>query len=188
MSTPLRQAWTQEQFFAWEGHGQGRYEFDGFAPVAMTGGTANHSVIMQNLHAALRSRLRGTRCQVLGPDAGLATVGRAVRYPDALVTCSRFAGNALTIPGVVVVFEIVGSTSGRTDRIIKVREYAAVDSIRRYVILESTSVGLQFFERGEAGAPWTAGALTGGDIVQIPEIGAMIPVDEFYEDVAFEAP
>ena len=42
MSTSLQQPRTQEQFFAWEGHRDGRYEFDGFAPVAMTGGTDNH--------------------------------------------------------------------------------------------------------------------------------------------------
>lgn len=55
----------------------------------MTGGTAGHSIITQNLHAALRARLRGSPCRSLGPDAGVETVGTAVRYPDALVTCAK---------------------------------------------------------------------------------------------------
>src|SRR5271165_5104521 len=45
MSAPLRRSWTQDEFFAWAGSQEGRYEFDGFQPVAMTGGTVNHALI-----------------------------------------------------------------------------------------------------------------------------------------------
>ncbi len=116
MSTALRQPrMTREEFFAWAQVQNIRYEFDGFEPVAMTGGTANHSQITQNILVALRTRLRGSQCRPLGPDAGVATVGDAVRYPDALVTCAKVPGDARTIPGVVVVFEVLSPTSGRTD-------------------------------------------------------------------------
>ena len=151
----------------------------------MTGGTAGHSIIMQNVHAALRGRLRGSGCRPLGPDAGLATVGTAVRYPDALVTYSKFDREAMTIPGVVIVFEVLSSTTSRTDRIIKPREYAAVPSIRRYVILESTSVGLTVMERDQPNEVWRVTTLTNDDILRMPEISIEIPVTEFYEDVTF---
>jgi Uma2 family endonuclease len=183
MNAPLHKPWTQNQFFAWVSSQEGRYEFDGFQPVAMTGGTANHSLIMQNLHAALRGRLRGSGCRPLGPDAGVATVGEAVRYPDALVTCSKFSGTALTIPGAVVVFEVVSPGSGRIDRIVKVREYAAVPSIRRYVILEDTTAGITVFERQGTETAWMAVTLTGDDMLRMPEIDIQIPVADFYEDV-----
>src|SRR5579875_544142 len=154
MNIPLRKAWTQEEFFAWAGSQEGRFEFDGFQPVAMTGGTAGHSVIIGNLWRALDSRLRGTGCRPLGPEAGVATIGTAVRYPDALVTCSRFAREDMLIPGVVVVFEVISASTSRTDRILKLREYAAVPSIRRYVILESTSIGLTVMDRNRADETW----------------------------------
>ena len=186
MNAPLRKFWTQEEFFAWAASQEGRYEFDGFQPVAMTGGSAGHAVIMQNVHAALRARLRGSGCRPLGPDAGVATVGTAIRYPDALVTCSPVNREALTIPGVVVVFEIVSPNTSRTDRILKVREYAAIPSIRRYVILESASVGLTVMEREWPDEPWRLSTLTNGDILRMPEIGIEIPVAEFYEDLGFE--
>jgi Uma2 family endonuclease len=58
MSTALRTPrMTREQFFAWAQADGGRWEFDGFEPVAMTGGTVNHSRISGNLHTALRNRL-----------------------------------------------------------------------------------------------------------------------------------
>jgi Uma2 family endonuclease len=173
---------TREEFLDWAEAQDQRYEFDGFRPVAMTGGTRNHSQIIQNINFALRSRLRGTGGGPLGPDAGVATIGDAVRYPDALVTCTKGPGVDRVIPGVVIVFEALSPTSGRTDRIEKLREYLAVPSILRYVILEHTSVGLTVHARSKGEDPWTATALTGGDILRTPEIGIEMPISEFYED------
>jgi Uma2 family endonuclease len=184
MSTALRKPrMTREEFFDWAQAQDIRYEFDGFNPVAMTGGTANHSQITQNILVALRTRLRGSDCRPLGPDAGVATIGSAVRYPDALVTCAKVRGDAQTIPGVVVVFEVLSPGSGRTDRIVKLREYRAVGTIRCYVILEQSSVGLAVFTRQREDEDWTARALTIEDTLQLPQIGIEIPVAERYENV-----
>lgn len=174
---------TREEFFTWAQARDTRYEFDGCEPVAMTGGTVNHSRITQNVHFALRTRLRGSGCEPLGPDAGVATTGDAVRYPDALVTCTKVPGTAHVVPGVVVVFEVLSPTSGRTDRIEKLREYRAVPSILRYVILEHSSIGLAVFARSDGDEAWRATALTAEDTLQIPEIGIEIPITEFYQDV-----
>ena len=178
---------TREEFFDWAERQDTRYEFDGFQPVAMTGGTFRHSAVCQNLWAVLRERLRGGQCRSVGPDAGVATVDTKVRYPDALVTCTKVPGGARLVPGVVVVFEVLSPGSGRTDRIDKVREYAAVDTILRYVILEHSGIGLTSFGRGSGGEPWTATALTDGDILRLPEIGIEVPVAAFYEDVDLPA-
>jgi Uma2 family endonuclease len=185
MNIALRKSWTQDQFFAWAENQDIRYEFDGVQPVAMTGGNAGHAVVTRNVNFALRARLRRGPCQPLGPDAGVETVGKAVRYPDALVTCSKFAPTDHVIPGVVIVFEVLSPTSGRTDRITKVREYAAVSSIRRYVILESASIGLTVMEREAPGEAWRATVLTKDDTLRMPEIGIEIPLGEFYEDISF---
>ena len=89
MSVTLRAAtMTRDQFFDWAEVQEGRYEFDGFQPVAMTGGSLNRNRIAFNIHFALRQRLGRTGCRALGMDAGVATVGDTVRYPDAVVTCS----------------------------------------------------------------------------------------------------
>jgi Uma2 family endonuclease len=176
---------TRDAFLDWADAQAVRYEFDGFAPVAMTGGMRDHSRICQNIYAALRSRLQGNGCEALGPDAGVATLGDAVRYPDALVTCTGGSGSDRLIPGVVVVFEVLSPTSGRNDRIVKVREYAAVDSIRRYVIVESTGVGLTVLERATPDEAWRTTVLTSDDILHLSEIGIEIPVAELYDGIAF---
>ena len=185
MNIALRKSWTQERFFDWAEAQDVRYEFDGSQPVAMTGGNAGHAVVIRGINRALDVRLRRAPCQPLGPDAGVETINKAVRYPDALVTCSKFELADRTIPGVVVVFEVLSPTSGRIDRIVKVREYAAVPSIRRYVILESSSIGLTVMEREGPDEPWRTTVLTDGDILRMPETGIEIPVGEIYEDIAF---
>ena len=183
MNVALRTpAMSREEFFEWAQAQDERYEFDGFQPVAMTGGSLGHGRIHRNLHRSLNARLDGSRCEPLGPDAGLATIGNTVRYPDALVTCTKAPDKSYLVPGVVVVFEVLSPTSGRTDRIVKLREYRAVSSIRRYVILEYTSVGLLVFARTNGTDDWTATALTAEDTLHMPEIGIEISVAELYRD------
>jgi Uma2 family endonuclease len=187
MNVALRKPWTQEQFFAWAEGQDVRYEFDGFQPIAMTGGFNGASAIGINLTTSLNVRLRGSECRPLGLDAGVETVNNAVRYPDALVICSKLDLDGRKVPGVVVVFEVVGRTpeANRRDRIVKVREYAAVPSIRRYVILESSSIGLTVMERSAPDQVWQTTVLTNEDTLRMPEIGIEIPVAEIYEGIDF---
>lgn len=111
-----------------------------------------------------------------------------MRYPDALVTCTPITGDEYLTPNVVVVFEVISPTSGRTDQIVKVREYAAVPSILRYVIVESASIGLTVLERQTGDQKWTVTTLMADDTLPLPEIGIQIPIAELYEGVDFPAP
>jgi Uma2 family endonuclease len=178
---PRRTQMSRAEFLDWAAAREERYEFDGVQPVATTGGTARHNIIAQNIIFALRTRLAGSACRPLGPDVGIATTEDAVRYPDALVACANFADSERLVPGPVVVFEVLSPTSGGVDRIVKVREYQAVPTIRRYVVLEYCSMGATVFRRDGAGEPWTATTLTAGEILRMPEIGVDIPVVELYD-------
>jgi Uma2 family endonuclease len=181
MTVPLHKSWTQEEFLAWVETQELRNEFDGLRPVAMTGGTNEQGIIVHNLQLALGTRLRGKRCRAFPPDSGLATIGSRVRYPDGLITCSPQDPKARLVTDVVVVFEVISPSTAHTDRITKVREYAAVASIRRYVMIESTTVGLTVYERGSPNEVWRASILTAEEVLHIVEVGIEIPVAELYE-------
>ncbi len=172
-----------QRFFDWGDRQEGRFEFDGSRPVALVGGTIDHVTIIHNLNLALGNGLRGSPRRVFSQDAGVATAGGAIRYPDALVTCAKQDGRARKVADVVIAFEVVSPTSGRNDRITKVREYAAVPSLRRYVIVESTETGVLCLSRASADAPWTATALAREDTLELPEIGMQIAVADLYRDV-----
>ena len=66
---------TLAEFLAWEERQESRYEFDGFAPVAMTGGTIAHDRITFNLQRSLDTRLAGSRCRSFGPNVKILTAG-----------------------------------------------------------------------------------------------------------------
>lgn len=185
MGATFVKPWTVERFLLWAARQEERYEFDGKQPVAMTGGSGRHSRIMGNIHAALRARLRGSRCSYFGPDLGVRTEGDKVRFPDALVTCTKFPETERLARDAVVVFEVLSPDSGRRDRIEKVRDYATVASIRRYVIVESARAGLLVHQRHQGDAAFTVLPLSGEHTLALPEIGIEIPVAEFYEDVDF---
>ncbi len=183
MSIALRKAMTRQEFFDWAETQDARHEFDGFQPVAMTGGSLGHSRVIRNINRQLANRLAGSGCEPLGPDAGVATVGDTVRYPDAVVTGTPFRGRDRLVPNPVVVFEVVSPSSVHTDRITKLREYGAVPSIRRYVIVEPDAVAVTVLFRDRAGEPFTAAGLAGDDTLALPEIGIGIPVALIYEGI-----
>jgi Uma2 family endonuclease len=98
------------------------------------------------------------------------------------VTCTKGSEKDRLVPGVVVVFEVLGPSSGRVDRIDKLLEYRMVPTIRRYVILEHASAAMTVHVRANGDDPWTTTALTADDVLSMPEIGIAVPVAEFYED------
>ena len=185
MNVALRQPMTREEFFQWAEAQEGRYEFDGFQPVAMTGGTNNHGLIVANLIIELGTRLKGKACRVLPAESGgVATIGENTRYPDATVTCSPVEGRDRLILDPVVVFEVVSETNARTDRFTKMREYHEVPSIKRYVLVEQATPVMVSYTR-EGNEPWAATPLSVDDILAMPEIGIEIPVSDIFDGIGF---
>ena len=175
---------TLAEFLDWEERQELRYEFDGFAPVAMTGGTFAHERIGGNIRAELHNRLRGTPCVVVGPTLKIEVAGR-IRYPDAFVLCSPASRKATVMREPVVVFEVLSESTARTEHIEKLREYAATPSILRCVILEQDSIGAMVFTRKDG--QFVAETLTDGDTLRMPEIGVEVAIADFYEGIEVPA-
>lgn len=188
MNVIPRKLMTREEFFTWAEGREERYEFDGFQPVAMTGGSGNHARIVRNINFQLTLRLGDGPCEALASDAGVATSSVRTRYPDGLVTCTGFDGNDRIVPNPVIVFEVLSASSIKTDRHKKVDEYHCVPSIKRYIIVEQNFIGLNMLWRQNEREPWSVVTLKAGDILQLPEIGVEIPVVDLYNRVNFNIP
>jgi Uma2 family endonuclease len=182
MSSALRQTMTLSEFLAWEEQQELRYEFDGVGPVAMNGGTVEHSTIQSNLIFSLQSLLRGGPCRAHGAGLKVQVAGR-IRYPDAFVVCSEQPRGSQIADQPVVVFEILSPATSRTDRIVKAREYGATESIQRYVILEQSSQAATVFSR--LNGVWASVILDGDVPLPLPELGIAVPLAELYRDVDF---
>ena len=172
---------TLEQFLAWEARQEERYEFDGFGPVAMAGGTAIHAAIQVNLLIALGSRLRGKPCRACGSELKILVAGR-IRYPDAFVSCKAVGASETVLTEPVVVFEVLSNGTSNEDLVVKNAEYRATHSIQRYVILQHNEAGALVFSR--KGDDWIAETFSGGEaVLTLPEIRLEIPLDEIYTDL-----
>jgi Uma2 family endonuclease len=181
MNVALRKPMTVEEFLAWEERQELRYEFDGFRPVARTGGTAAHAAIQRNLIIALGARLRGQPCKPYGSELKIAVAGR-IRYPDAFVVCAPVPPRATVVTAPVVVFEILSDSTAGTDLITKNAEYRATASIQHYIILEQTAAAAMIFSR--KAEDWLADPLFGADaVLRLPAIGLDIPLAEVYADI-----
>jgi Uma2 family endonuclease len=184
MSAVLREPMTLAEFLAWEERQELRYEFDGTAPVAMTGGTVAHDRVTFNLHKALDARLAGKPCRPFGPNVKIVVDGHA-RYPDAFVVCQPILPTATVVENPVVVFEIISEGSTNVDLIDKNREYRATSSIQRYVILQQTRVAAVVFVR--RGQDWLSEIVSAPDaILHLPEIDIELPLAEVYADIVMD--
>jgi Uma2 family endonuclease len=172
-----------EQFLAWEEQQELRWEFDGFEPVGMTGGTSEHSAIQRNLIFSLTSRLRGKPCQPYTSDLKVFVAG-SIRYPDAFVVCSPVPRGTLVVTDPVVVFEVLSPSTASTDIGVKNEEYRDTPSIQRYVMLAQDRQFATVFAR--VGDDWVGHIVSGAAILDMPEIGIEIPLTELYEGVSFE--
>ncbi len=169
---------TPAEFLAWEATQELKWEFDGFQPVAMTGGTDAHAAIQANIITALTIRLRSKICYVRGPDIKIQT-GPGYRYPDAFVSCTPVARDATVAADPVVIFEVMSESTARTDRTTKLLEYRSLPSVQRYVMLEQDQPVATVFTRAETG--WGLGRLNANDTLAMPEISVEIPMRELYD-------
>jgi Uma2 family endonuclease len=174
---------TLEAFLEWERRQPLRYEFDGSGPVAMTGGSLEHSVIATNLVRALEDRLVGTPCRAFRGDLKVMVAGH-VRYPDALVTCSPVPRGSDTVPDPVVVFEVLSPSTAGVDRIVKNEEYRLTPSIQHYVMLEQSRAAATVFSRD--GANWTGRLVTGAAVLTLPAIGIELDLPALYARVELD--
>ena len=177
------QSMTVEEFISWEDQQPAKYEFDGLSPRLMTGGTESHAGIQRNIIRALANRLVGKPCRIYGSELKLRVAG-AIRYPDAFITCTRTDRRATVADNPVVVFEIISRSSQRVDRIDKLREYQLTPSIRQYVLLEQDIAMANVYSR--EGLNWTGRVLYASDILDLPEIGVLVPMSELHLDVDVE--
>jgi Uma2 family endonuclease len=171
---------TPAEFLAWEETQELRWEFDGTAPVAMTGGTEAHHIIQGNLVTTLNTRLRGAPCRAYSSNLKIR-VGDRIRYPDAFVACTPVNPRGTVRDDPLVVFEVLSASTARTDRVEKMWEYWDAPSIRRYVLIEQTAVSAASYVH-DAGR-WSGRVLWPGDTLALPEIGIELPLDELYADL-----
>ncbi len=174
---------TIDEFVAWEERQELRYEYDGLLARAMSGGTGAHAAIQANLLGLLFGRLRGSPCRAVGSELKVRT-DTSVRYPDALITCSRLDPQSTFAPDPVVIFEIISRSSARDDLGAKNAEYQTLPSLKRYVVLHQSLAAAEVFHR-DAEGEWNYEFVSAEGALDMSEVGVTVPLSEIYEDIEF---
>jgi Uma2 family endonuclease len=99
------------------------------------------------------------------------------------VNCGPLSGLERLVTEAVVVFEVVSPSSIRDDHVTKLREYAAVRTVRCYVVLEDLSAEVTVFSRSAHGEDWKVTVLIAGQTLELAALGLEIPVAALYSAV-----
>lgn len=183
MDTILDRPWTADGFLAWEDQQEGKHEFDGQHIIPMTGGSIAHQDIVFNLRGLL-GRLLADRPFRVAQEMRLRA-GDRVRYPDVVVCAGPLDQATRTLTDALAIFEVLSDDTATTDRVDKLIDYAAVPSLRSYVLLEQTKIGATLFRR-EAAGTWTTTAHTEGTLA-LPGLDISVPLAEVYQGLSFPA-
>ena len=183
MDTILDRPWTTESFLAWEDRQEFKYEFDGKRVIPMAGGSIAHQRIVFNLCLTLMGLL-GDK-PLLAVQTMRLRIGARIRYPDVVICAAPLDQTTRTLTDALVAFEVLSDDTPTTDRVDKLIDYAAVPSLRAYVLLEQTEVGATLFRR-EPHGEWTASAQTSG-VLLLPGIDTSLPLADLYQGLTFPA-
>lgn len=183
IDTMQDRAWTTETFLAWEDRQEFKYEFDGERVIPIAGGSIAHQRVVLNLCIALMGVLDSTTLMVLLEMR--LRIGRKIRYPDVVVCARPLDQRTRTLTDALVLFEVLSDDTAVIDRVNKLVDYAAVPSVRGYVLLEQTAVAATLFQRAP-GSEWIASAHTSG-LLTLPGLDLALPLVDLYRGLTFAA-
>jgi Uma2 family endonuclease len=128
--------------------------------IGMAGAREPHVLVATNLTVAIGAALRGGPCRAYGPDLRVR-IGHKhrYRYPDLTVVCGPVeldphdkSGMSVTNPTLLA--EVTSDTSFQRDLFDKMGDYAAVASVRQYVVVSQHKPAVYVYTRGDDGT-WT---------------------------------
>lgn len=164
-----------------------RHEYVDGLMVAMSGGTANHSFLIQAIGRELATALRERPCNVSVATLRLQIASaNSYLYPDAMVICGplQFVGgqkDMITNPTVIV--EVLSGSTERWDRVGKFARYRLVPALREYLLVSQDDQCIEWYTRREDGE-WVYHAATGPDAVcHLASLDIDLPLADVYRKI-----
>lgn len=178
---------TPEEYFVWEEGQLGRHKLIDGHVYTMTGNTQNHSAIKLNFGSLIKAHLRGSGSRVFNSDLKVNILTTSnYTYPDLSVTCDvQDQENAFYISYPCLIVEVLSNSAEAYDRGKKFEKYRRNPQLVDYVLASSDEVAIDIYHKNDKGE-WVIHSDRKGDQVELQSIGLTVPIEQFYEDVAFE--
>jgi Uma2 family endonuclease len=168
-----------DEFLAWDGEDDRRYELVGGEIVAMAPPSNAHAVIVANVVGAIRLGLRAP-CRVLS-EVGIVVPLREDSFyqADVAIVCGPFSPDSRGIGDPVVILEVLSTSTAGRDRGVKLADYRLIGSVRDIVLIASDRMRVEHWRR--IGQEWTVANLRESDRIALPSVGSEIAVAALYD-------
>ena len=175
---------TVEEFLDWASRQPGKWELVDGWPRAMAPASTTHGAIQARAASLLDRHIEDTRisCRVV-TEAAIVPASfkrRNARGADLAITCSPPDEDEWALKDPVFILEILSPTNEQDTR-DNVWVYMTIPSLRQILLLASTAVRGELFQRrGDGAWPEEAQSLAAGDVVRVEPIGFACPLAAFY--------
>ena len=180
--TALEQPIDPDAFLDWEQRQAERYELVAGEVRLMVGGTIGHNDVTDNIHAAFRSRLRGTPCRARAVQTRVQAGNDSFVYPDIVVSCSPRRPEELFIDDPVLVVEVLSPSTAQYDQGEKRWVYQAIPSLQQLVLVSPREAKVEVVTR-QADDSWRSMFVTDLEaMLPLDSLGFGLPMAEVYAD------
>jgi Uma2 family endonuclease len=175
---------TPEEYFSWEAQQLEKYEYIDGQVYAMSGGSKNHSLIAVRLITLFANYLEESPCETGNSDLKVNIAGtNNYTYPDVSVTCDdrdKATAQFITYPCLIV--EVLSASTEAYDRGGKFRMYRNSPVLQDYLLVSSTSIEMDLYQKNAAG-DWVIINYQAGDVIKLKSINLSFPIEQVYRNL-----
>lgn len=176
---------TPQEYLDWEAQQDYRYEYIDGEIIAMTGGTIPHNDLALNFYSALRPFLRQRGCRANVSDVKVEdSKNERYFYPDLVVTCDAEDLQAQTsVKHPTVIVEVLSPSTAAGDRSTKLKCYRQIPTVQEYVLVDSQSMTVELYRRGDEGRMWGYAQYEAGEGFRLESLDFELELSVLYEGV-----
>ena len=172
---------TVDEFLAFEGEGDTRYQLVRGVVTAMAPPRLAHGEMVARLVGWIGGRLPRP-CRVI-VEAGIKPPERNDTYwqADLAVNCRPRQPGELYLEAPSLIVEVLSPSTEATDRLLKLGDYRRMPGVQHILLVATDSTAIEHWQR--AGDFWQVRDLGPGDTLEVADLGITIPLDELYADM-----
>ncbi|NEQ75086.1 MAG: Uma2 family endonuclease [Okeania sp. SIO2C9] len=178
---------TPEEYLEWEAKQEFRHEYVDGEIFPMTRENIPYNNIVLNLCSTLYPSVHQKSCRINLLEVKVKD-GKNSRYfyPDLVITCNADDLKSRDfIEHPTVIIEILSPSTEKYDHGDKFKYYRQIPSLQEYVLVDSKSISVEIYQRGE-GKIWHYSAYTEGESITLSSIEFTSTVKVLYEGINFE--
>jgi Uma2 family endonuclease len=147
-----------------------------------------HGLLAGNLFAALKTHLKGGRCQAFMAAMKVQPADDAIFYPDVFVTCDEAdLKTDMIFRHPLLLVEVLSASTQAYDRGLKFAAYRHIAALREYVLVDPDSRRVEVFRLNERGN-FELIDQTGHAALVLESVGLTLAMSELFDGVDEASP